>query len=275
MTEPSLIFIVPYRNRAEQRIFFLNYMKYILEDYEDSDYKILFIEQNDDGLPFNRGAMKNIGLLVVKDLYPKSYMNKTLIFNDVDTCPHKKGLLEYKTIPSKVKHFFGTRNALGGIVSITAWDFERIGGFPNYWAWGYEDNVLQARVNHPASKLKLDRSQFHSMNDQAILHLFDGEFRNLDMNTNVLEGNTEPTNTLRDIIGLEYEMINHKSSSNLALAYTSVLVKKFDIKNHPPNKTSQKSVNLLKHGKVIGQHIQSYQDRKNRKIGMNFNLGRR
>ena len=275
MTDPTLIFIVPYRNRAEQRIFFLNYMKYILEDYEDSDYKILFIEQNDDGLPFNRGAMKNIGLLVVKDLYPKSYKNKTLIFNDVDTCPHKKALLEYKTISSKVKHFFGTRNALGGIVSITAWDFERIGGFPNYWAWGYEDNVLQARVNHPASKLKIDRSQFHSMNDQAILHLFDGEFRNLDMNTNVLEGNTEPTNTLRDIIGLEYEMINHKSSSNLALAYTSVLVKKFDIKNHPPNKTSQKSVNLLKHGKVIGQHIQSYQDRKNRKIGMNFNLRRR
>jgi hypothetical protein len=275
MSEPSIIFIVPYRNRKEQRIFFLNYMKYILEDYEDTDYKIVFIEQSNDGKPFNRGAMKNIGLLAVKDLYPKTYMNKTLVFNDVDTIPHKKGLLEYKTISSRVKHFFGTQQALGGIVSINAGDFERIGGFPNYWGWGYEDNVLQARVLQPGSKLKIDRSQFHSMNDQAILHLFDGEFRNLDMNTNVLQGNTEPSNTLQNITQLEYEVIRHNSSSSLALDYTSVSVKTFDVKNHPPSKTSLKSVNLLKHGKVIGEHIKSYQDIKNRKIGMKFNLHRR
>ena len=40
---PKFIFIVPYRNREKQKDFFIEKMKYILEDIDSQDYLILFI----------------------------------------------------------------------------------------------------------------------------------------------------------------------------------------------------------------------------------------
>ena len=66
MNIPKIIFIIPYRNREQHNHFFLNYMKYIMEDYNQSDYETFFINQNDKVI-FNRGALKNIGFLYVKE----------------------------------------------------------------------------------------------------------------------------------------------------------------------------------------------------------------
>ena len=46
-------------------------MKYILEDISNEDYKIFYVKQCDNR-PFNRGALKNIGFIAVKNKYPKS-----------------------------------------------------------------------------------------------------------------------------------------------------------------------------------------------------------
>ena len=54
---PKFIFLIPYRNRESQKTHFTVYMKYILEDFNESDYEIYFCHQCDNR-PFNRGAMK-------------------------------------------------------------------------------------------------------------------------------------------------------------------------------------------------------------------------
>ena len=40
------IFIIPYRNREEQKHFFLKNMEHILEDYDKTTYEIIFANQN-------------------------------------------------------------------------------------------------------------------------------------------------------------------------------------------------------------------------------------
>ena len=165
---PKLVFIVPYRNRAQQKFFFSKYMTFILEDIEN--YEIYFSHQC-DARTFNRGAVKNIGFLAIKDKYPDNYKDITFVFNDVDTIPFNK-IFDYDTNHGFVKHFYGFKYALGGIVSIKGSDFEKINGFPCFWGWGMEDNCLQKRCNKFG--LKIDRSVFYNIGSPEMLQLFDG-----------------------------------------------------------------------------------------------------
>ena len=168
---PKRVFIVPYRNRLEQKFFYSNQMSFILEDMDD--YEIYFAHQC-DSRQFNRGAMKNIGFLSMKKKYPLDYKNITFIFNDVDTLPFHK-IFDYETKVGIVKHHYGFEYALGGIVVIKGIDFERINGFPNFWGWGNEDSVLQTRCNN--YNLEIDRSVFYKIGSPEILQLFDGVSR--------------------------------------------------------------------------------------------------
>ena len=168
---PSRIFIVPYRNRLEQKFFYSKQMSFLLEDA--NDYEIYFSHQCDQR-SFNRGATKNIGFLVMKEKYPDDYQNMTFIFNDVDTLPFHK-IFDYQTQHGVVKHYYGFEYALGGIVVMKGSDFERINGFPNYWGWGNEDTILQKRCE--TNGLTIDRSQFFKIGSPEILQLFDGVTR--------------------------------------------------------------------------------------------------
>jgi len=168
---PKYIFIVPYRDREQQLMFFKKQMSFVLEDINPTDYKMFFIHQCDER-SFNRGAIKNIGFLYVKNLYPNDYQNITLVFNDIDTMPYTKNFFDYNTIQGTVKHFYGFKYALGGIVSIKAGDFEKINGFPNFWAWGYEDNLLQKRALN--NGIFIDRTNFYPLMDKNIFQLKDG-----------------------------------------------------------------------------------------------------
>ena len=91
---PKIVFIVPYRDREQQLLFFQRHMKYILEDFEKTDVQMLICHQCDKR-SFNCGAMKNIGFHIIKQTYPKQYQNITLVFNDVDTLPFNKNFIDY------------------------------------------------------------------------------------------------------------------------------------------------------------------------------------
>lgn len=175
---PKIVFIVPYRDRLHHKTFFTNYtINVVMRDYTlNHDYAIYFAHQK-DARPFNRGAMKNIGFLAIKYKYPADYKNMTFVFNDIDTVPYDKAVLDYETPRGKIKHFYGFTYALGGIFSINGDDFERIGGFPNFWAWGCEDNCIYNRAI--ASGIAVDRSTFFPIGDQRILQLYDGATRSI------------------------------------------------------------------------------------------------
>ena len=168
---PKMVFIIPYRDRKEHKIFFTLYMKHILEDIPKTDYEIYFVEQKNT-LPFNRGGMKNIGFLAFKYKYPNDYKNITFIFNDIDTVPYTKNIINYETTHGIIKHFYGFTFALGGIFSIKGSDFEKTNGFPNFWAWGGEDNYMQKRAEYAG--LIVDRSCFFKILDKNIIQLCDG-----------------------------------------------------------------------------------------------------
>jgi hypothetical protein len=165
---PKRIFIVPYRQRLQQKFFFSQQMSFILEG--KTDYEIYFSHQCDNR-QFNRGATKNIGFLVAKEKYPEHYKDITFIFNDVDTLPFHK-IFDYQTQHGVIKHYYGFEFALGGIVVIKGADFEAINGYPNYWGWGNEDTVLQKRCLR--DRLHIDRNQFFPIGSPEILQLFDG-----------------------------------------------------------------------------------------------------
>lgn len=166
---PDKIFIVPYRDREQHKTIFSHYMNHLLEG---QNYEIYYIEQNDNR-HFNRGALKNIGFMVGKEKYPEHYKNITFIFHDIDLMPYKKGLFSYDCKLNEPSHFYGFSFCMGGIVAMKGEDFYRINGFPNYWAWGWEDNALQRRFNI-LIKGKTDRGEFLPINHENVLNYYHG-----------------------------------------------------------------------------------------------------
>ncbi len=179
---PNIIFIIPYRDRIQHRYFFDKYMKHILED--EDNYEIYYAEQKDT-MPFNRGAMKNIGFIAMKEKYKNDYKNITFVFNDIDCVPYKKNLLDYNTTKGNIKHFYGHKNILGGIISIKGEDFEKMNGYPNYWTWGYEDNILGVRAKK--KNIHIDYSVFYKINHPNILHFYHGSKRTHDISLKIVD----------------------------------------------------------------------------------------
>jgi hypothetical protein len=201
---PKRVFIVPYRNRVQHKFFFSKYMSFILEDC--NDYEIYFSHQC-DARTFNRGATKNIGFLAIKDKYPNDYKDITFIFNDVDTIPFNK-IFDYQTTSGVVKHYYGFKYALGGVVVMKGADFEKINGFPCFWGWGMEDNALQKRCD--GYGLTVDRSVFYEIGSPEILQLFDGISRIISKKDPWRGENDDGVDGLRTIHQLKYS-IDEKS----------------------------------------------------------------
>jgi len=203
---PKRVFIVPYRNRIQHKFFFSKYMSFILEDKDD--YEIYFSHQC-DARTFNRGAVKNIGFLAVKNKYPDHYKDITFIFNDIDTIPFNK-IFDYETTHGVVKHYYGFKYALGGIVAMKGADIEKTNGFPCFWGWGMEDNALQKRCE--AVHLKIDRSVFYNIGSPEILQLFDGISRIISKKDPWRGEHDNGVDGLRTITQLKYT-IDEKSEN--------------------------------------------------------------
>lgn len=235
---PNIIFIIPYRDRPEQRFVFEKYMEFVLEDYKKGECAIYFVEQKDKR-DFNRGALKNIGFLAMREKYPNHYKNMTFVFNDVDTFPYKKGILPYKTTLGIIKHFFGFEHTLGGIFSICGSDFEKISGFPNFWTWGYEDNIIYNKALKERT-MYVDRSVFFPIFDHKIVHMTDSLKRTINANQmNDKDPMEEQFNNLMSVVNIEYRIVGSTievAGFDVYLPYREK-INKLDIKltDHPQN----------------------------------------
>jgi hypothetical protein len=198
---PKIVFIVPYRNRLQHKFYFSTYLTAILKDIKEP-YEIYFSHQC-DARSFNRGGTKNIGFLAIKAKYPTTYKDITFVFNDIDTLPFSN-IFDYNTTHGIVKHFYGFNYALGGIVSITGADFESTNGFPSFWGWGMEDNVLQTRCEKVG--LKIDRSQFYPIGSPNILQFFDGVSRLINRKDPWRATNDNGIDGIRTIHKLDYSI---------------------------------------------------------------------
>tara|TARA_B110001450_G_scaffold255274_1_gene282420 strand:- start:1290 stop:2099 length:810 start_codon:yes stop_codon:yes gene_type:complete len=205
---PKIIFIVPYRDRELHKKLFEKAMKHNLIDLES--YKIYYIHQHDNRV-FNRGAMKNIGFLIIKNLYPSNYKDITFVFHDIDVWGINKDIIKYDTNKNRVKHFYGFTYALGGIVSIKGCDFELSKGYPNYWGWGFEDNMFNDRCLDVG--LEIDRNNFYNIQDKNIHHELD-EIKKPYNKRNLSIYKFENSDTLFDIQDIEYN-IQHNDIFNM------------------------------------------------------------
>jgi len=206
---PKIVFIVPYRNRPQHKFFFSNYLTTIMDNTPYKDVYEVYFSHQCDGRSFNRGGTKNIGFLAIKDKYPNDYKDITFVFNDVDTIPFAS-IFDYETVPGIVKHFYGFEYALGGIVSIKGSDFEATNGYPSFWGWGMEDNVLQNRCEKIG--LKIDRSQFFPIGNPNILQLFDGVTRIINSKDPWRATHDDGIDGLRTIHKLEYSIDNESTN---------------------------------------------------------------
>ena len=206
---PKIVFIVPYRNRKTHKLFFSKYMTSLLDiNSAKEEYEIYFSHQSDKR-PFNRGAVKNIGFLAIKQKYPTEYQNITFVFNDIDTVPFSN-IFDYSTVKGTIKHFYGFKYALGGIVSIKGSDFELINGYPNFWGWGMEDAILQRRCDE--NNLYIDRNVFYPIGSPEILHLFDGVSRIINKNETINSKKDNKLDGLKTIYKLSYTVDNKSTN---------------------------------------------------------------
>ena len=140
--------VIPYRDRGDHLDEFLSETArfFSISPTNDGIRPHFLIVEQAPGLPFNRGALKNVGFSI---LAPEV---DYICLHDVDCIPveadyrwPERPLMIIRhglPLPQKVIDVL-----LGGVVLMQKQHFEAANGFSNgYWGWGYEDVDLRERL---------------------------------------------------------------------------------------------------------------------------------
>jgi hypothetical protein len=150
--------VVPYRNREAHLAQFIPHVAdYMARVHPDLSYRVTVAEQDQDGLPFNRGALKNIGFLLGEA--DSDYV----CLHDVDYLPEDADY-RYADDPTAILwHGAEARpiapdisdrvirndleSTFGGALLVPNRIMRRIDGYSNlYWGWGFEDFDFSLRI---------------------------------------------------------------------------------------------------------------------------------
>lgn len=151
--------IVPYRARYDNHNEFIPYMIKFLND-DGLDYHIFIIEQGNNN-PFNRGALLNIGVYLLSEEY------NYFVLHDMGYVPIScdySNMNDQFHLGSKIDKFdfrSGFFGYYGGITKTCKKVFEEINGFSNlYQGWGAEDDDLRNRYFKKYNTIKRISSVF-------------------------------------------------------------------------------------------------------------------
>src|SRR5262249_45809263 len=153
--------VVPYRDRgAHLRIFVPTLRAYFARDKVDRDipYRVVIVEQ-EPSLPFNIGALRNIGFLLGRDdsdytcFHDVDYLRfwADYQWSDDPACILWYGAESRPIDPSRPERGRTVHNMdkfWGGVILMPNLSFSQINGYSNqYWGWGYEDGELRRRFD--------------------------------------------------------------------------------------------------------------------------------
>lgn len=171
-----LAIIVPYRDRATHLETFQAHVRaYFARDKIDRNvpYRVYVVEQ-DQLLPFNRGALLNIGFALAEG------ETDYVCFHDVDYLPMWADYsppdaptpivwygAEMRPIAPGRSDFAAKHdlaNYFSGALLVPNDQFRAVDGYSNrYWGWGFEDVDLKRRFDQAAIAFKRRRGTFQAL----------------------------------------------------------------------------------------------------------------
>jgi hypothetical protein len=213
----SLSIVVPYRNREEHLAEFIPYMEN-LDLLTGIDFEIVIVEQ-EEGKPFNRGKLLNIGAV-------ESPKASYYCFHDVDMLPL---VSDYSSVPvpthlAAEAEQFGFKlpypGYFGGVTLFDKHSFIKANGYSNdYWGWGAEDDDVMFRCLVKEIKPARKNGRYRSLSHQReiLQDLYNENLRKFFGFKN--STNIDHINAKIDSDGLttlEYEVLSEKSISDKA-----------------------------------------------------------
>jgi hypothetical protein len=171
-----LTIVVPYRGREQHLNTFVPHVRaYFARDIIAAKipYRVLIVEQDGDGLPFNRGAIKNVGFVLGAN------GGDYTAFHDVDYLPIWADYRSAETltaivwygsearpiIPGRPESIKNTMNEfVGGVILIPNALFKQVNGYANiFWGWGFEDADLAQRVMQTRNPIMRRKGTFQPL----------------------------------------------------------------------------------------------------------------
>lgn len=155
-----------------------------MKDYlKGIEYEIFIIEQSDNK-PFNRGKLLNVGYKHAVETGCDYF-----VFHDVDMLPEDVDY-SYSEKPLHLathlqEHDYETTffDYFGGVTMFTKEDFKTINGFSNeYWGWGFEDDDLLVRCIKSDLELDTEISREDEIKEFESFQ-FDGDGSYIELNT--------------------------------------------------------------------------------------------
>ena len=160
----KLAIVVPYRDREGHLKKFIPSIESC--DFLDGiDYEILIVEQ-EEGKPFNRGKLLNVGAI---QCHTASYY----CFHDVDMLPL---VSDYSYCPNPTHlaaeaEQFGFKlpyqGYFGGVTLFDKHSFIKVNGYSNdYWGWGAEDDDVMFRCVAKEIKASRKNGRYRSLSHE-------------------------------------------------------------------------------------------------------------